>query len=125
MDHVFESLVLILLGIVGFIIPRADSKKSCCDYRRLVAIWNFVAGDLLSNKTIKRHVTIESIDDPISILPRARLLRIALVAIGFGESCNVQPVSGPSFSVVRRGEQSIDNIFPRIRRGVSEELVEF
>ena len=78
----------------------------------------------MANKFVVVHVCIESLNDPVSIqprlsvggVPRGRLIRITR---------QIQPVPPPSFAVVRRRQQPLDELRVGIRRTVLLKLLDF
>ena len=69
---------------------------------------HFVAGQLLTHEAVVRLIFVERAHDPVTVSPGLRALRVAVEAVAFGVTCEVQPVSGPPFAVARRGEQTVD-----------------
>ena len=79
-----------------------------------------IAGDLLADELVVRHVSIERINNVISIAPG---MGIAVILIGpgrIGIARHVQPMAAPFFPVPRRGQQPINDLGKSRRRVVSQ-----
>ena len=72
-------------------------------------------------EAIVGHVLIERADRVVAIPPRFVLVEVKLVAIGLGESHDVEPVPRPAFAVMRGAEQTLDDSAERARRIVAQE----
>ena len=59
-----------------------------------------IAGDLPFRKLIEREIVIKGSDHPISPRPH-RPFVVALVAIGIGVPCRIEPVPGHSLAIGR------------------------
>ena len=82
-----------------------------------------VARQLLDRKLVERQIAIQRRDHPVAIGPDdARF--VFLVAIGVGIAGEVQPATCPAFSIVRRGQQPIDESLVSVRRRVVHEGVD-
>src|SRR5690606_1359146 len=79
------------------------------------------AGELFQQKAIERLVVVEGVDDPIAILPRERLDRVALVTVGFGKTDQVEPVPAPALAKMVTRQQTIDQPLVSIGAGVVDE----
>src|SRR5436189_234196 len=98
------------------------SSMSCCrSAMRFSAIVRpeHVAGNLPADELVIRHVGIEGLDHEVAIFPSAGTELIALEALTFAIANDVQPVTCPALAVVRRIEESIDQAFVGIGRGVA------
>src|SRR5437762_862569 len=69
----------------------------------------FIARDLLADKSIIRLVGIEGVDHVIAIAPDIRTGLIFLKAFALGVTSQVQPMPGPALAVTRRIEQLVHN----------------
>ena len=69
-----------------------------------------IADQLLDGKLVEGQVSVEGIYDPVTIGPDGSSA-VLLIAVRIGVASGVQPVSGPSFTVVGRGQQSINQPF--------------
>ena len=95
-------------------IPRACREESGGDYGVGVVGRDHVAGDLSPNKLVVGEVGIDRLDHPVAIPPGVGPELIAFEAVGVGVVGDVEPVAGPAFAVVGRGEQAVDEFFIRI-----------
>ena len=97
-DHILQTLVLIFERIVGFVIPSSQTQETRGNYRRFAAIGNLVAGKLIDDKLVVRHIVIERINDPIAVAPGILFHRIAFIAIRLSEANEIQPMPRPSLT---------------------------
>ena len=97
-----------------FIVPDAEAIVSGGDDRVVRHLVKLVAGELLANESIVGFVVVERADDIVAILPSVRLEAVALEAVGLGEADQVEPVAGPLFAEVGRGQERIDQPRPGI-----------
>ena len=84
-----------------------------------------VAGDLLDQQLIVRHIGIEGANQIIAVRVGVGNLEVVLVPVGFGEARQVEPMPGLSLAVMRRSQQSIDDAFIGLRRIVADEIFDF
>ena len=77
-----------------------------------------VAGQLLADELVIRHVGIERANEVVAIAPRLNDLRVAFAATGIGIADEVHPVAGEVFAVTRRGQQAVDDLGESVRRDV-------
>ena len=64
-----------------------------------------VAGDLLADELVVRHVAVERVDDPVAVAVHLRDRVVGVVAGGVGVADDVEPVPAPPLAVGRRREQ--------------------
>ncbi len=83
-----------------------------------------VAGDLPAGEGVEGQVLVECADKPVSIRPD-RADAIDAVAVGICIARCIQPPTGPTFAVMRGGEQSFDGLVVAPGIGIREEGVEF
>ena len=95
-------------------IPRACREESGGDHRVGIVGRDHVAGDLSPKKLVVGEVGIERLDHPVAIPPGVGPELVAFEAVGVGVVGDVEPVAGPAFAVVGRGEQAVDEFFIRI-----------
>ncbi len=90
---------------------------------QLVDAWirQHVARDLLDHELIERHVTVQSVDHPVAVLPHLAWC-IDGVTVGIGVARHVEPVAAPSLAVVRRSEQPVDDAFVGVRARIGYEI---
>ncbi len=81
-------------------IPRARSDEAERGNPICGAGIEGVTGDLFLDKARVGFVAVERADHVIAIGPRVRTGLIFVVAVGFAEVDDVEPVAGPSFTVV-------------------------
>ena len=83
-----------------------------------------VAGDLLRDEPVERHVGVHRVDHVVAVLPGVRVGDVPRRAGRLGIAGHVEPVPAPALAELRRGEQAIDDAREGVRRGVLEECVD-
>ena len=76
-----------------------------------------VAGELLDGETIKGHVVVKGLHDPVAPCPAWTddvLMNTCRITI----ACKIEPVSGPTFAEVARTKQAVDHLAFRLGRGI-------
>ena len=68
-----------------------------------------ITGDLLDDKLVKGHISIEGVNHPVTVGPAiAKLVGLETIAIGVARQ--IQPRTCPALSITRRGQQLVDHI---------------
>ena len=121
---IFQTLILVVFGVIGLIVPCAEAEKTCRDHGLLRTVCDFIACQLVADELVIRHVAVERIDDPVTVLPGEWLHLIAFVSAGLCKSNNIQPMASPAFSKLRRVEQLVNQVFngSRILLAVTESM---
>ena len=122
--NIVERVVaaLFLVGTVHHI--RAEKIEAGGRERLGVAGPEFVAGDLLADKTVVRLIVIEGANNVVPVTPRMRAYGIVLKAIGLGEAGEVEPVPPPALTISRGGEQAVDELFVGLRGRFTRKLLD-
>ena len=81
----------------------------------------FIPGDLLGEELVVGEVAVEGLNDPVAVFPREGTDRVGVVAGGFGEAHDIEPLAAPVFAIVGAGEQPVDQPFVRIGLGIGDE----
>ena len=82
----------------------------------LVRVWlQFIARNLLAQKTVVRFVRVEGAHDVIAVAPRTRPRFVGLEAVALRPPREVEPEASPTFAKSRRGQQPIHQSL--VRRG--------
>src|SRR5207248_803667 len=63
--------------------------------------------------------------DIVAIAIRIGTVRVVLVAVGFGKADHVEPVASPLLAVMRRSEQTLDQLLVGLRGLIVDEGVDF
>ena len=84
-----------------------------------------VAGDVFADEGVVGDVFVEGAGDVVAILPGVEFVVVVLVAVGFGEADEIEPVPSPAFAVVGRGKEAIDDFGVGLRSLVDFEGVDF
>jgi len=94
------------IALVVFI--NSQPQIHGADQRVGIARARLIAGELLQNEPRIRLIGVERTNNVIAVAPRLGTVSILLVAVRFGVAHQVEPVPGPLFSVMRAGQQAID-----------------
>src|ERR1041384_5543496 len=86
-------------------------------------IGNQIAGDLVDDELGERHIAIDRVDHPVAIFPDGPG-RVDAIAIRIGIPRRVQPMTTPTFAVMRRGQQPVDGIFISLWRLIGNESLD-
>ncbi len=114
-----------LLGIdAAFFVEHGVAKKAGGDAIVLRCAGQQVARDLANDKLIIGQVAIHGVDHPVAVEPDLAGL-VFFKAVGIGVAGGVQPDAGPSFAVMRRGEQAVDLFLICLRAVVVDEGIDF
>ena len=82
-----------------------------------------VAGDLTDGELVERHVGVQAADHPVAIRPDLTVA-VLLIPVGVGVPGQVEPPPRPPFAIPRAGNESLDEFFIRVGRGIREECVQ-
>ena len=106
----------------------AERQKPC---RRQKAIafgrrirWQQVAGDLLLDEAIERHVGVHRVDHVIAIFPGIGIGDVPRWAGRFAVPGHVEPVPTPAFAELRRSEQAINDLLVGQVSNLSDKVVD-
>ena len=75
-----------------------------------------IAGDLQHQEAIVRKIGVQSVHDPVAIAPGVGAFGVELEAVGIGVVSQVEPVLAPALSILRAGEQAIDQALVGVGR---------
>ena len=70
------------------------------------------------------HVGIECTDTPVTEVPGIGPFAVGLESVRFGESHDVQPVSGPAFAVMRVCQDTVDQLLPGLGPVVVDKCID-
>ena len=88
-------------------IDHAVAQKTSSDLLLLSRTGQQVAGNLLDDELVPRHVSVDGVNHPVSPDPLFAL-QIFFVAVGVGVPCKIQPVSSPFFAEPFVHQQRLD-----------------
>jgi len=71
-----------------------------------------VSSQLIDGELIEWQIRVKGTNHPVTPWPYVAG-RILLVAVGIGVAGKIQPHGGPSLAKTRRGQQTVDHLFPR------------
>jgi hypothetical protein len=112
LDGVFEPL----LAAEHLVIADKESGRA---QRRGIFGCQLVTREHLDNHAIVAFVRVQRFDDPIAPTPDVPLTVAHLLAIGpagpIAVAPDIHPMPAPALAVARIGEQTIDDLFIRIR----------
>ena len=86
---------------------------------------NLVARDLFLHEPIVWLVVVEALDDVVAIAPGIAKIHVGLIATAVGVASHVEPVAAPTFAIVGRRQQLVDQLGQRVARVVGDELFDF
>src|SRR5262249_18560401 len=76
-------------------------------------------------KLIVRLVFLKRPNHIVAIPPGVRQMSVIFKPFGLGETCDIEPMLSPPFTIVRTGQQPIDQPRPGIRRIIVDEVGTF
>ena len=103
---VIEQYVAALALIVEVRHVRAGKKEAGGGF-----VPHQISCDLMLHKSIKWHVAIERVDDPVTVLPGVFALGVVFKAVGVRVTRQIQPPLRPVLTVARRSEQFVHERF--------------
>ncbi len=108
------------------VLPSTRKLAATCCLRRssMVRRGQQVAGNLLADELVERHVGVEGVDHVVAESPGGRENEAAQRQ-RLGETGDVEPVPPPALAEVRRGEQTVDERFISDRRRIVDERIDF
>ena len=109
-----EIVVLGERGVRRFVVPDPQSQIAGGDDRGGRRVVDLVAGELVRQELVVRHVRVERVDHPVAVAPGGGLLAVPLVAVRLRVADKVEPVPAPALAVVRRREQAVDEALPGV-----------
>ena len=83
-----------------------------------------VAGDLFVNEAVEGLVAVERVDDVVAIAEGVGESDVLVEAVRVGIAGDVEPVAAPTLTVVRRGEEPVDDPGERVGALVGEEILD-
>ena len=105
-------------GVMDIVEALADGDEAEGGEARIVGrdVRDAVRGELLDHELVVRLVLVHRVDDVIAVSPGVGVAVVAeeavtlvdLQATRVGVTGGVEPVTGPAFAVVRRGEEEVD-----------------
>ena len=108
----------------AFLVDHRIAQKTRGHHLVLRRIGQQVAGNLLDDEPVVRHVPVQCLDDPVAVEPYLARL-VFLEAVGIGVARRVEPVAAPTLAVVRRIEQPPDLLLVGILAVVVQIGVDF
>ena len=107
-DDIEAELLLVLLLVV-----RGAEREESGGRELAAAVGGSgggqeIAGKLLADEAVERHVGIQRLDDVVAVAPGVLEKQRAPAAARLGEARNIEPVPAPLFAKLRGGEQRID-----------------
>ena len=101
---------------------KTGCNHSLCIFVRWTLPRDDVAGNLLAYELVVRFVIVKSTNNVVSIAPCKRLGPITFIAVRFRKSHEIQPVTSPLFTVVRRVKQLINDSLERLGLETTEQV---
>jgi len=85
--------------IAGILAERAEAVKSAGDEQSWSEGFGFVASELFLNELVVGFVLLEALDYVIAVTVGVGTVGVVLVAVGFGEADDVEPMACPLLAV--------------------------
>ena len=104
----------LLLDDAALLVLHVEAVEGRREALVLRGVRQQVAGELPRDELVEGEVLVERLDDPVAVRPHGAVA-IHLVAVRVGEAREVQPVGGHPLAVARRGEETVDELFVRVR----------
>ena len=82
-----------------------------------------VSGKLLDEELVERLVGVERVHDVVAITPRVAIRDVLVQSVGVRVASHIQPVPPPSFTVLRRREQPLDDAIEGVGRFIRDKLI--
>ena len=109
------AMVIFGIAFTGLYLVFGIAMKGRRNELVLGGIGKQVPGDLFDSELIKGHVGVQRADDPIAKQPGPEALLVLVVTVRVGEVSEVEPEPAPTLAIARRGQQTIDHFFIRLR----------
>ena len=81
-----------------------------------------ITSDLFYHEIVVGKIFIERPDQVVAVDMGVTDRVIRFVAVGFGETCQIEPVSGPSFAKAWRREQPVNDFQVGLFRGIGDKI---
>ena len=80
-----------------------------------------IAGQLFAHELVVGEIAIKGVDDPVAIAPGEWVSVVFVTAVGVAVAGEIEPVAPPAFTVMRGGQQFINDLRPGPGRLIGEE----
>ena len=115
---VLHRLGAVFLGIApALVIDLGVAVETRGDALGQSGLRQEIAGQLINGELVEWLIAIESIDHPLAVRPNGPS-QVYLIAVGIGVPRQIKPASGHVFPVVRRRQQTVDEVLVGPGRGV-------
>ena len=124
-----DQIVKVIVAIVRILLlPEQDAWRDAVEAGSNQAVIShlveLVARELLQNELRVRLVGVERLNHVVAIAPGVGIVVIVDMTPAVGVPGNIQPVAPPTLSIMRRGQQSIDQTFERVWRRILDESLD-
>ncbi|MCX6606969.1 MAG: hypothetical protein NTV52_25770 [Acidobacteria bacterium] len=117
-----EVIEFIETGLFVFdVVFGAEAEEAGGDPRVGIIGVEFVAGELFLEEPVEGFVGVEGVNDVVAIAEGVVAVAVVFVAAGVGIADDVEPMAGPAFAVVGRGEELVDEAGPGVGAGIVDE----
>lgn len=115
-DQIFDFILHhrhlhFVIGRQSCVVGSGDQKSGCCRCFFKIIRTQYVARQLHADKFVVGQILIECVDDPVAIGIGVVARLVVFKTIALSEAHDVQPMSSPAFSIVRRCKHPINQIF--------------
>ncbi len=104
---------------------RADDRFVEPFHRMPPRFCQQITGNMFGHELIVGHIGIECPDHVVAVLECLWHLKVEFVPVRLGEAHEIEPISCPAFTVVRRFEQAIYDAFISQRRIIGKKGTDF
>ena len=81
-----------------------------------------ITSDLFNHEIVVGEIFIERPDQVVAVDMGVTDRVVRFVAVGLGETCQIEPVSGPSFAEAWRREQAVNHFQVGLFRGICDKI---
>ena len=114
---------ILFLGDAAFLVLVVQAIEGRGEPLLFRRVRQQVARELPRHELIEGQILVERLDDPVAIRPHGAEA-IRLIAVGVGETREVEPLGRHALAETRRGEQTIHDALVGVRRGVGEKFIQ-
>ena len=90
---------------------HARTKEAGSLHRERVVRCKLIAGQLPFHELIVRHVGVERLNDEVAVMEGEIAIVILLEPVALCKARHIEPMSAPTLTVFRRGQQTVDDLF--------------
>ena len=117
-DDVVQFVVAMFLDFVlgDLRTMHAGRQKPGRHHRQIILRRNLVTGQLPFDERVVRQIIVQCPDHKIAEMVGRWTIVIVLETVALGEAGQIEPMTSPSFPIMRTGQKTINQFLNRIRR---------